>query len=77
VRLQRRPRSRRQAGTREALRELVGRQHPDVRGVDDFALLRSKRAELAFTSAMSNAAAISSIVNTSRSAAIDQPSSAR
>ncbi len=37
----------------------------------------SKRAGFGFTSAMSKAATNSSCVNTSRSAAIDQPSSAR
>ena len=39
--------------------------------------LRSKRAGLGLTSRMSNAATISSMEKTSRSAAIDQPSSAR
>ncbi len=40
------------------------------------AFFRSKRAGLGLTSAMSKAATISSIENTSRSAAIAQPSSA-
>ena len=41
------------------------------------AFFRSKRAGLGLTSPMSNAATISSIVKTSRSAAIAQPSRAR
>ena len=39
--------------------------------------LMSKRAGLGLTSRMSKAATISSMVKTSRSGAIDQPSSAR
>ena len=41
------------------------------------AFFRSKRAGLGLTRAMSNAATISSSEKTSRSSAIDQPSSAR
>ena len=65
-------RSRREPGDK-----LILGEKPDVLGVDRVCLRWSNRAGLALTSTTSNAATISSRVNTSRSPAIDQPSSAR
>ena len=57
--------------------EVLGGQQPNVIGVQRVGLLLIEAGRIELTSTTSNAATISSRLNTSRSSAIDQPSNAR